>query len=136
MNRFLLVTMLFVVAGCATPSPEPSQSESFQATESSSNELLEHNNPAENIGGTQTVAKNFEGIEDVEAPGVSETAQAVMPPPRLVESDVVCEWTIPTGSTLRVKVCRRQSDIDRNRITDQRLIDDIKRNAALGTSRL
>jgi hypothetical protein len=133
MNRILLVTTMFVVAACATSNPEPDQSESFGAAVSGGDKSLQHNNSAENIDGTETVAENFEGIEAIEAPGVSETP---MPPPRMVEPEVVCERMVPTGSTLPIKVCRLQSDIDRNHETDLRLMDDIKRSTMNGASRL
>jgi hypothetical protein len=146
MNRFLLVTSLFVVAGCATPAAEPSQSESFQATESGSNELLEHNNPvagfegaevvAGNHEGAEGVAEKFEGIEDVEAPSVSKNPAEMVQQTQMAEPEVVCERVVPTGSSLSVRVCRRTADIERNQREDQKLFDDIKRNSNIGTSRL
>ena len=139
MNQFLLVSTLFVVAGCATPSPEPSNSESVQATESSSSELPEHIDPVEDFEDAEVVAGNYESsesIEDVEAPDVDESPAALVQQPRMVEPEVVCEWTVPTGSVLKVKVCRKQADIDRNRLTDQELMDDIKQSTVNGASRL
>jgi hypothetical protein len=146
MNRYLLVLTLFVVAGCATPSAEPSKSESFQATESSNNALLDHIDPAEvfedaevvagNYENSGDVAESFEGIEDVEAPSVVESPATMAQQPQMVEPEVVCERMVPTGSVMHVRVCRRQSDIDRNKETDQKIMDDIKRNTANGASRL
>ena len=126
MNRFLLVTIMFAIGACATPSPEPNRSESVQVVESGGDELQAHNNPAE----------NYEGIEDIEAPNVSEIPAEMIPGLRPPEPEIICERVVPTGSRLSVEVCRLRSDIERKTQADQALFDDIKRNTAIGTSRL
>lgn len=126
MNHFLLVTILFAVAACATPSLEPNRSESDQAMESGGDELLVHSDQTE----------NFERIEEIEAPNVSETPAEMIPGLRTPEHEIVCERVVPTGSVLPVEVCRRRSDIERKTEFDQQLFDDIKRSSAIGTSRL
>lgn len=128
MNRFLLVTISIAVAACATPSVEPDRSKSVQAMESGGDELLEQNIPTE----------NFEGIQEFEAPNASKTPAEMMPHFRMAETEpeIVCDRVVPTGSILPVKVCRRRSEIERKTEADQELFDDIKRNTAIGTSRL
>lgn len=133
MNQFLLVTILFAVAACATPSLEPNRSESVQAMESGGDELesggdelLVHNDQAE----------KFERIEEIEAPNVSETPAEMIPHMRVAEPEIICERVVPTGSRLSVEVCRRRSDIARKQDANQKLFDDIKRNTAIGASRL
>ena len=135
MNRFLLVTIMFAIGACATPSPEPNRpesvqvvetSESVQVVESGGDELQAQNDPA----------KNYEGIEDIEAPKVSEIPAGMIPGIREPEPEIVCERMVPTGSVLPVEVCRRKSDIARKTEADQQIFDDFKRNTALGNSRL
>ena len=126
MNRFLLVTIMFAIGACATPSPEPNRSESVQVVESGGDELQAHNNPAE----------NYEGIEDIEAPNVSEIPAEMIPGLRPPEPEMVCERVVPTGSVLPIEVCRRKSDIARKTEYDQEMFDNIKRNTAIGNSRL
>ena len=126
MNRFLLVSIMFGIAACATPSPEPNRPESVQVVESGGDELQAQNNPAE----------YYEGIEEIEAPKVSEIPAEMIPGIREPEPEIVCERVVPTGSVLPVTVCRRQSDIDRKTEADQKIFDDFKRNTAIGNSRL
>ena len=133
MNRFLLVTFMFAIAACATPSPEPdrsesvqNQTESVQVVESGGDELQAQNKPAE----------NYEGIEEIEAPKVNEIPAEMIPGLREPEPEIVCERVVPTGSVLPVEVCRRQSDIARKTEYDQEMFDNIKRNTAIGNSRL
>ena len=54
----------------------------------------------------------------------------------VTEPEIICERMVPTGSLLPVMVCRRQSDIARRQEADQELFDRIKRNTAIGASRL
>jgi len=126
---------MFAIGACATPSPEPNRlesvqvvesSESVQVVESGGDELQAHNDPAE----------NYDGIEDIEAPTVREIPAEMIPGIRMPEPEIVCERVVPTGSVLPVKVCRRKSDIARKTHDDQELFDDIKRNTAIGISRL
>ena len=135
MNRFLLVTIMFAIGACATPSPEPNRpesvqvvetSESVQVVESGGDELQAQNKPVE----------NYEGIEDIEAPKVSEIPAEMIPGLRESELEIVCERVVPTGSVLPVEVCRRRSDIARKTDADQEIFDDIKRSTAIGASRL
>ena len=126
MYRYLLVTTLFAIGACATPSVEPDRSESFQAMESGGDELLEHYIPAE----------NFERIEDIDTPNASKTPTEMMPHLSMAEPEIVCERVVPTGSVLPVEVCRRRSDVARKQEADQKLFDVIKRNTAMGASRL
>ena len=133
MNQFLLVTILFAVAACATPNLEPNRSEPVQAMESGGDEL--------ESGGDELLvhsdqAEKFERIEEIEAPNVSETPAEMIPGLRTPEYEIVCERVVPTGSHLSVEVCRRPSDIARKTEADQQLLDDIKRNTAIGASRL
>jgi hypothetical protein len=138
MNRFLLVTFLFVVTGCATTSPEPNQSESLQAAESSSNELLEHKNPVEDFENAEVVAENsegaaseaekFEGVEYYEPPSESENSAEMLLPEMMPEPEIVCERVYPTGSRLPVRMCRSQAEIELNQLNNKKL-DEIKLNS-------
>lgn len=132
MNQFLLVAILFAVAACATPSLEANQPESVQTSEavetkeSGGDNMLVHNKQAE----------EFEGIEDLEAPTTSEIPAEMIPGRPVPEPAIVCERVVPTGSVLPIEVCRHRSEIERKREADQEIFDDIKRNTALGNSRL
>ena len=138
MNRFLLVTFLFVVAGCATTSPEPNQSESLQAAESSSKELLEHKNPvedfeyaevvAENSEDAASVAEKFDGIEYYEPPSESKNSAEMLLPEMTPDPEIVCERVFYTGSRLPVRTCRSRAEIERNQ-PNQKKLDEIKRNS-------
>lgn len=124
MNRFMLVTTLFAIAACSTPSLTPNRSESRQAMESADDELLGSNDPVE----------NFEGIEDIELPNAGETA-ARFPQLPIAEPEIICTREIPTGSLLSVEVCRRQSDVVRRQEADQKIFEGIKDRTAVGASR-
>ncbi len=144
MNRLLLVTVMFTVAACATSSPATDRSESDQtpdlaeaaqpveapaparAGESQSDEMLAQNDAA---GG-------FDGIEEVEAPNVGETPASMLPEKPTSKPAIVCERVVPTGSVLPIKVCRHRSEIKRKEEADRKIFDDIKRNTAIGASRL
>lgn len=150
MNQFLLVSILFAVAACATPGLEATRSEalqtsnavqtseavqtssavqtseSVQTTESGGDNMLVHNSQAEEFG----------GIEDLESPTASEIPAEMIPGRPVPEPAIVCERVVPTGSVLPVKVCRHRSEIERKQEADQEIFDDIKRNTALGNSRL
>jgi len=77
-----------------------------------------------------------DGIEALESPQVSETPAEMIPGRPAQEPAIVCERVTPTGSLLPVKVCRHRDDIARKQEADQEIFDDIKRNTALGNSRL
>ena len=144
MYRILLVSTLLVVGACATSNPESNQVESVPVANSSSSEVRTNyssssSTPSASVAtleSSETVAGNVENIQDVEAPGASEGRASAMQTPSMAESAIVCERVVPTGSILPVRVCRHRSDIERNRTTDQKMIDDIKRSTANGASRL
>lgn len=137
MNPFLPVVILFAVAACATPAPEPKQSEAVQASEpvqasqsaqveESGGDVLAHN----------AAAIDSTGIEVLEAPNVSEIPAEMIPGRSEPEPAIVCEKVVPTGSIIPVRVCRDRSYIQRKQEADQEIFDDIKRNTALGNTRL
>jgi hypothetical protein len=131
MNQFLLGVILFAVAACATPSLEPNPSEAVQTSEAvqakeSGGGILAHN----------AAAKNFDGIEELEAPSVNEIPAEMIPGRPVLEPAIVCERVVPTGSVLPVEVCRHRANIDLKREADQEIFRDIKNNTALGNSRL
>lgn len=81
-------------------------------------------------------AKEFSGIEQLKSPGVEELPPAMIPG-RVVEDDpIVCERIIPTGSILPTKVCRDRRFIELKEDADRDMFDDIKRNTAIGNTRL
>lgn len=132
MVRFLLAMLCFSLAACATSSPNPDQfdsaqaSEPDQANESFDNGAVAQAEPAEDPGVIEAIkAPNVEMIPASDIPG--------RPEPELA---IVCERVIPTGSVLPKRVCRHQSEIDRKQAADQKIFDDIKRNTAIGASRL
>lgn len=144
MNQLLLVTILFTVAACATPGPEPSRSESDQAPElaqapqpvQAPESVQAEESRSDDILAQNDAMKDFKGIEELEAPDVSETPASMIPGRQVSEPAIVCERVVPTGSILPTRVCRQRSDVERKRQADQELFDDIKRNTALGASRL
>lgn len=144
MNRFLLVSIIFAIAACATPSPEPNRPESVQVVETSESvQVVESSESVQVVksGGDELQAQNnpvenYEGIEEIEAPSVNEIPAEMIPGLREPEPEIVCERVVPTGSVLPIKVCRRQSDIARKTEADQELFNDIKRSTANGASRL
>ncbi len=140
MNQFLLVTVLFTVAACATPGLDPNRSEADpvpEFAEASQPAQVPASVPAEQPRADEPVARNdakagASGIEEIEAPTVSKTA----PPPMPAEPAIVCERVVPTGSILPTRVCRNRSQMERKQEADREIFDDIKRNTALGNSRL
>lgn len=126
MIQLLLVAVLFTVAACATPGLAPNPAESVQAKESRGDDLPGDNNPAE----------NGDGPLEFEVPIASETPDPMMPANPIPYPAIVCEKVVPTGSILPVQVCRHQSEAARKQEADQRIFDDIKRNTAIGNSRL
>lgn len=137
MNQFLLLSILLALAACATPSPGPDRSESMQVPESvETSESVEVNEPADDdLLAQNKQAEVHGGIESVDTPNVSEIPPEMIPGIAAPEAAVVCERTVPTGSVLRVKVCRHKAEIERKQEADQRIFDDIKRNTAVGASR-
>lgn len=153
MNRTLLIPTLFTFAACASSGPEPEQAVSFEspapaqaapaaaqaepapaqqefpsASESASPPMVVQNDSA----------KSSSSIEDIDAPNVKKTPPSQIPG-RVVsepEPQVVCERVVPTGSILPVKVCRDRSEMARKEQYDQEMFEDIKRNTAIGNTRL
>ena len=132
MKRFFLITPLFVIAACATPGVEPVQSDVLQSPDS----MHARQSPGDELMEPNSSAEGFEGIEDVEAPKVSETPAEMIPQVHSSEPEIICDREIPTGSRLPVEVCRRKSDIQQRQETDQRIFDRIKQRTAIGASRL
>ena len=75
------------------------------------------------------------GIEEVEAPQPLETPAEMIPRP-VVESPGVCTLEVPTGSRLRVKVCRDRAYMERKEEQDQDIFSDMKTRTAIGASQL
>ena len=150
MNRILLITTFFAIAGCATPGQEPGQSAHLQALESASDRLTDSSQPAtaqtvesfadnstppdsqaEGIAGTEDI----DGIEDIDAPNVGKTPVGMLPPPALAESEMVCTREASTGSIIKTKVCRSRAEIERQRELDQKDLRQIKTQIAVGAPR-
>lgn len=138
MNQFLLVSILFALAACATSNPEPDRSESMQVPDSAAtSESVQVNEPAgDDLLVQNKQAEEHGGIESLETPNVSEIPANGIPGNPVPAPAIVCERVVPTGSILPVKVCRHRSEIERKREADQEIFDDIKRNTAIGASRL
>lgn len=132
MGRFLLITFSLAIAACAAPVSEPNRdetvqlSESAQAEKSHEEDLLAQSNSKESIG----------VIDETKAPKVDKTPASMIPGRAEPELAIVCERVVPTGSVLPVRVCRHQSEINRKQAADEKIVDDIKRNTAIGASRL
>ena len=141
MNRFLLVSMLFTMAACATPDAEPDRYDSAQPVAAGDAGLLRQSAPAQdadNAPQTAASAENqgdLENLEDIEAPDVRETPAAMIPRIQR-EPVVICEKVRPTGSIIPVEVCRRRADIEKQRQDDQEAFGKIKSNTANAASRL
>lgn len=137
MNQFLLVVILFLVAACATPSLEPNPSDAVQSSEViQTSEAVQAKESEDGILTQNAETKNADGIEELEAPKVGKVPAGMIPGRPKDEPAIVCERVVPTGSVLPVRVCRHRGDIDRKQQADREIFDDIKRNTALGTSRL
>lgn len=143
MNPLLLVVILLGIAACATSGPEPNRSESVQASKpvqaSEPVQASQSGQQEESGGGAlahNATAKNSTSIEAFEAPSVSEIPAEMIPGRPEPEPAVVCEKVVPTGSIIPVRVCRDRAYIERKQEADQEIFDDIKRNTALGNSRL
>ncbi len=151
MNRILLIPTLFTVAACSTSGVEPDRSTAAQATAFvPATESAQAANPAprqvssdadaaaEDMVVQNATDRTVEGIEDIEAPNVSQTPPSMIPG-RIVEEPeplIVCERVYPTGSILPVKVCRDRAAAEKKTEYDQEMFDDIKKNTALGNARL
>ena len=141
MNRFLLVSMLFTIAACATPDAEPDRYESAQVVTAGNDQMLTRSSAAQDSGvASQSVANtgadsDLENLEDIDAPDVRETPAAMIPRVQR-EPEVVCERVRPTGSIIPVEVCRRRADIDKQGDEDREAFNKIKSNTANAASRL
>ena len=141
MNRFLLVSMLFTIAACATPDAEPDRYDSAHPVAAGDAGLVRQSGPAQdadNAPQTAASAENqgdLENLEDIEAPDVRETPAAMIPRIQR-EPEVICEKVRPTGSIIPVEVCRRRADIEKQRQDDQEAFGKIKSNTANAASRL
>ncbi|HEX5787755.1 MAG TPA: hypothetical protein VFY03_06220 [Woeseiaceae bacterium] len=74
-------------------------------------------------------------IKEVEAPQPLETPAEMIPRP-VVESPIVCTWEVPTGSRLRVRVCRDRAYMERKQEQDQDIFSDIKTRTAINAGQL
>lgn len=139
-KNLLLVLTLSTTAACATPGQPPDRAVPVQASDSTDpagNEVLAAGAPAQEFAGTEnSAAAGVTGIEAVEPPQPHETPAEMLPRVHVDEPEVVCTREVPTGSRLAVEVCREVSDVERRQDADQRLLDEIKTNSAIGASRL
>ena len=148
MKPFLLVSIMFVVTGCASSEVMPVQAESAPATEErpsavaalpgSGNEVSQeerHAAPA-TPRATDSASVSASVIESLEAPQVTKTPSERIPGALLPEDAVECEQTTRPGSILPVRVCNDKRAVDARRAADQELFDNIKRNTALFANRL
>ena len=144
MTRLLLLVVSAAVAACATPETQvdrtapvplapsnvaaPAVSAAVPATRSGpvTGELAE---PTARDGDAAGV------IQEVEAPQPLETPAEMIPRP-VVESPIVCTWEVPTGSRLRVKVCRDRAYMERKQEQDQDIFSDIKTRTAINAGQL
>lgn len=137
MNQFLLIVVLFVVAACATPSLEPNRFEAVRSSEViQSSEAVQAKESGDGVLAHNAETENADGIEELESPSPSEIPAEMIPGRPVPEPAIVCERVVPTGSVLPVQVCRHRDAIERKQEADQEIFDDIKRNTALGNSRL
>lgn len=138
MYRFLVVPIAFAVAACAASGAEPGPSEFAQTAES-----VPATEPSE-----ETIARDDDMVADhppaedsselqvLDSPEVSKISPSTIPGRPDPEPAVVCERVVPTGSILPVRVCRDKREIARKEAADREIFDDIKRNTALGNTRL
>ena len=144
MKPFLLVSIMFVVTGCASSEVMPVQAESAPATEErpsavaalpgSGNEVSQEERHA--APATPRATDSASAIESLEAPQVTKTPSERIPGALLPEDAVECEQTTRPGSILPVRVCNDKRAVDARRAADQELFDNIKRNTALFANRL
>ena len=87
------------------------------------------------VGGDAVGGDAVGGIREVEAPQPLETPAEMIPRP-VVESPIVCTWEVPTGSRLRVKVCRDRAYMERKQEQDQDIFSDIKTRTAINAGQL
>lgn len=150
MRNILVVPVCVAVAACATPVAEPEPAASVQATEPM--RTVEPTQAAKPVQVTESVqaaqrretemvadnnsSKEMSGIEELEAPGVEQVPPTMIPGRVVSEEPVVCERVIPTGSILPTKVCRDRRYMEAKEEADREIFDDIKRNTAIGNTRL
>lgn len=111
MKLLLLVPISLAISACATPGPEPTQSESVQAVGSGGDELPVPGTPVETI----------QAIEESETPDVGENAVA-MTGLATAEEGIICKREKPTGSHILVKVCRNRSEMLERERADQEML--------------
>lgn len=73
------------------------------------------------------IALAFAAALQAQTPTVSE---AVVQPPAQEDAKVVCRREVVTGSNKRVKVCRKQDDLDDLSFEARRRLDERLRNGA------
>ena len=103
-GRFSLAAILLCLGACASSGPEApqaSQSEPQAAPEPPAAQ-------ADAVTPEATSTESDGSIEDLPAPNVEQTASV-----RANEEDqIVCRMETATGTRMRERVCRKQSDID------------------------
>lgn len=150
MNRLLLVVVSAAVAACATPetqvdrtAPVPLAPSTVAEPVVSAAEPDAVSGPTAGVLAEPTAPDGMyeDGIDDdavikeVEAPQPLETPAEMIPRP-VVESPIVCTWEVPTGSRLRVKVCRDRAYMERKQEQDQDIFSDIKTRTAINAGQL
>ena len=144
MKPFLLVSITFIVAGCATSEVTPEQTAPIAntigvgdsiTTVAAEESTLAAQKPA-SFTAEDVVSDSAGTIESLEAPQVTQTPAEEIPGIVLPEEALECEQTTRPGSVLPVRVCRDKRVVDARRAADQELIHNIKRNTALFASRL
>lgn len=153
MKKLLIIPVSVAVAACATPATETGPAETTQSAEAvQPAQTAQAAEPSQAIQSAQVSepqagdseamvadnrsAENTAAIEALQAPQVDEVPAGSIPGRGVPESTVVCERVYPTGSVLPTKVCRDRTDIERKQEADRRIFDDIKRNTAIGNTRL
>lgn len=143
MKNILVIPVCVAVTACATPAAEPEayqaaqlaepaqaaaiapDSESFQAAERQETEMVAGNEPSQQ-----------RSIEALDSPEVEQIPHELIPGRAVSDDPIVCERITPTGSILPTRVCRDRRYMQLKENADREIFDDIKRNTALGNSRL
>ena len=113
MTRYLLAATLVTMTACATPQPQALNDESGDEP------------PAQQEPGGDS-------IEAYAAPEVSAESSTEMQPEAVVVSDdVVCNYETPTGSRIKVRVCRSRAVVDEHSKAVQQRIEEMRRQTPI-----
>lgn len=122
-HEILFTAVLMALAGCSTTGAASDRPGNVSGLVSGGDELLAPGDRSANQG-------------SVPAPDSGQSSAQSAPPAPVADQELVCEYSIPTGSKLRKKVCKSASFAEEEEKAGRKMLDDLKRNSAVGTANL